>query len=213
MATMSVDGEDITQQEYENEADRGLDPRAAVRGLPDHQREEDPKAQKDRAASVAPRDTSRIRKTRAQSTRYSRERPTLEVEAADTYGAGHPVNSGGRSVNSCPQWCTHNVTTLCVGDRAEVVASSLCRHAWWPLWTLRRGHYQFLPAHNLSMSKSRVPSPGRGGRVSTTSCAVGRGTDILTASLRLPPAEEGGKRDPHVNGLDLPGPQCHRWPC
>ncbi|KAL3222766.1 hypothetical protein MRX96_000653 [Rhipicephalus microplus] len=138
MATMSVDGEDIAQQEYENEAgwrlvnrrgranketttheakdqethfssenavndrnigrgthpdqkpspsfkhktktalrllpphlcrdtdrgpdrgpDRGLDPRPAIPGLPDHRREEDPKAQKDRAASVAPRDRSR----------------------------------------------------------------------------------------------------------------------------------------------------------
>lgn len=128
----------------------------------------------------------RIRKTRAQSAHYSRERPTLKVEAVDTYGAGHPVKSGGRNVNSCPQWCTHNVTTLCMGERAEVVASSLCRHAWWPLRTPRRGHYQFLAAHSLSMSKFREPSPGRDGHVSTTPCAVGRGADILTASLRLP---------------------------
>ncbi|KAL3201278.1 hypothetical protein MRX96_043006 [Rhipicephalus microplus] len=39
--------------------DRGLDPRLAILGLPDHRREEDPKAQKDRAVSVAPRDPSR----------------------------------------------------------------------------------------------------------------------------------------------------------
>ncbi|KAL3219357.1 hypothetical protein MRX96_030500 [Rhipicephalus microplus] len=39
--------------------DRGLDPRPAIPGFPYQRKEEDPKAQKDRVASVAPRDPSR----------------------------------------------------------------------------------------------------------------------------------------------------------
>ncbi|KAL3222056.1 hypothetical protein MRX96_028974 [Rhipicephalus microplus] len=70
MTTMSVYGEDITQQEYENEADpnrgpdRGLDRRPPIPGLHYHKREEDPKAQKDRVVSVAPRDPSSLVRNR-----------------------------------------------------------------------------------------------------------------------------------------------------
>ncbi|KAL3205085.1 hypothetical protein MRX96_011400 [Rhipicephalus microplus] len=54
------------------------DIRPAIPGLPEHRREEDPKAQKDRAASVAPRDSSRDGYPMVQSDKLTEHGVILE---------------------------------------------------------------------------------------------------------------------------------------